>query len=135
MELSAKGIIGKIETHAELIGGAVGITSWGLDQLMQSIGSVAAGNIHMPDLSNMIREFFWQDKNKQLLLTGVGIYLAGEVANVPALKKGGKGLIEGNAIQHVLYWITHADEGCTQPGFTRPSNNGKSSVGSGRAYY
>jgi hypothetical protein len=134
MELSAKGLIGKIETHAELIGAGIGVGSWGYDNLLYNISQAASGNIHMPDLSNMFRAFF-EGRNRELLLTSLALYIGGEVIGMPALKKGAKGLIEGNAIQHLIYWMTHADEGCTQPGFTRPDNSRSSNASLGSRGY
>lgn len=107
MELSAKGIIGKLESNAGLIGGAIGIGTWGYDQLLEGISLAASGKVHMPDLERTIKAFF-EDKNKGVIMTAAGLYIAGEILGKESLKKAAQGLVGGNAIQHVLWWSTHS---------------------------
>jgi hypothetical protein len=127
MDLSMNGLTNMLKKNAGLLGNAAGLVGvWGLDPLLNNINDVVSGKVHMPNLANTVKAFF-EDKNKDVIVATAVLYLGGEViggGNGKALKDFGKGLLTGNAIQHLLYWATTEDEGCREPGFKRPSAGG-----------
>lgn len=119
--MNINGITSAITKNADLLGGILGFTTGsthGLADIESSIENLLAGQVHIPDVKNMIRSYLDQPYFKNgLMLYGVG-WLATEL-KIPFLSKYGKAIQNfgsayaiGSFLNMLIWSMTHADQGC-----------------------
>ena len=111
-------ITGKLTKNADKLG-----MLWVLwqqqENVLADISTLFAGQGHIPDIAGLIKSFPEQLEFKQ----GLWLYLIGYAAKELGygkygrpIQKLGEGFLKGKAIQHTLWWSTHANEGSAGKG-------------------
>ena len=122
--MNIKGITSALTKNADLLGGVLGFatgSTHGWSDVESSFENLLSGQVHIPDMKNMIRSYLGQPYFKNgLILYGVG-WLAKEL-KVPFLAKYGNAIKKfvgayawGSFLNMLLWSCTHGEEG-SNPG-------------------
>jgi hypothetical protein len=132
-------VLNPIEKHGQLIGAGamVMMTPNAISDIQSSITNLIGGNLHAPNMSNIISNLQNEKKNwtPALFAAIAGYFLEDATDNrtiktvAGAAKKFGIGWLEAYAIYLVLFFSTHSAQGCEKDGYVKdkPNLNGVSS--------
>lgn len=112
--MNLNNITGKLTRNADKIGILVGAGARGIDPLINNVMAILSGRGHIPDIARTVKAYFELPEFRPTVMLWLGGYVAkefgyGKIGN--PLQKFSEGMLKGLAIQHVLWWSTHAHEG------------------------
>lgn len=117
--MNLNNITGKLRKNAENIGIVAGALNEGIDPLIADIQIILSGQGHLPDIGPMVQEYVRQPIVKStfmLWLAGYALKEFGYGKYGAPIQKFSEGMLKGKAIQHIIWWSTHADEGSAPAG-------------------
>lgn len=122
--MNVNNIATKITKHVDLIGGVVGASAFGFDNLMDNVQRIPEHG-HIPDIGYTFRTFFKGAVGAKLkdaimlYVVGYGAEALGYPKYGKPIKKFAEGYTKGLAAQHVLHFSTHDDSGSFPRGSPR----------------
>jgi len=131
------GIVSKLMKHSELAGGLLGFltgSTQGFEDVRSSFENLLSGQVHFPDVSDMINSYLGQPYFKNALY----LYLFGWISKelgLPVIGKHGEKIKKfaqayggGSFLNMALWHMTHSDEG------SNPGGSGGFSTGNQTGY-
>jgi len=125
------GISSKLTKNADTIGALAGAMIRGYEPIIDNIMAIFSGQAHVPDVKRTIEAYFQLPEFKPTLLLwaiGWGAKEFGYAKYGNPIQKFSEGMLKGMALQHLLWWSTHADEGSAPQGvqsmFSKVTNSG-----------
>ena len=133
-------LVSPIEKNATLIGaGLSGLRFY--PGMVDSITKLVSGQGHAPNIQNMINDAMTVPEVKTAAMALVAGYVLKDATGnstitklASAAQKGATGYLAVYAAANILYFITHAGEGCQNSGFTKPQETPTSSPIMNRGY-
>ena len=113
--------VGKLTKNADKLGVIYGALApgEGLTGVINNLMTVLSGGGHIPDVEATIKAYFELPEFKPIAILWLGGLIAKELGygkyGKPA-QKFSEGALKGMALQHILWWSTHGDEGCRPDG-------------------
>jgi len=114
-----KNMTGKLTKNADKIGILAGSMIRGYQPLIDHAMLLISGQGHFPDVQRTVEAYFELPEFRPTILLWLGGYIAKELGYAKygkPLQKFSEGMLKGMAIQHLLWWSTHADEGSAPEG-------------------
>lgn len=126
IENAANKLLNPIEKNATLIGAGISVLEY-QSGTMNSITLLLQGQVHAPNIGNMLQGALANSNVKTALMAAVAGYIlkgtgnstVSRLANI--LQKAATGYLVTYAVTDTLYYSTHSVEGCDQPGYVKPT--------------
>ena len=130
---------GKLTKNADKLGTLAGVLSAdvGISGVIDEIMQIVQGKGHLPDIGRAIEAYIAKPQVKStflLWLVGYGLKEFGYGKYGAPVKKFSEGMLKGLGIAHLLYWTTHADEGCAPRGLENMFNRSVVAPNQGYGY-
>jgi hypothetical protein len=139
-------VLNPIEKYSTLLGAGLELLSPNVLPLWEeNITRLLSGQVHAPNLQGAINDLLATPRFKQYIAMAVGGYILKDVTGNATInkiskivQKVGTGALVTLVAEEMLFFSTHASEGCENPNYTRnyPTEASSApSIAMGRGYY